>query len=179
MARNHRKQNKRKHTFSNNQGNPPAASQGRPIAPASALGKGDSQPPRNITEASAETRIMLAYSARKNTAKAVPEYSTWKPATISDSPSATSKGARLVSATPAMKYTRNIGNSGMRFQPSKPHDVLCFMTIVARFKLPDIIRTHTSAKPMAISYDTICAAERSPPRNAYFEFDAQPATMTP
>ena len=43
---------------------------------------------------------MFAYSARKNTAKAMPEYSTWKPATISDSPSATSKGARLVSATP-------------------------------------------------------------------------------
>ena len=46
---------------------------------------------------------MLAYSARKKTAKAMPEYSTWKPATISDSPSATSKGARLVSATPEMK----------------------------------------------------------------------------
>ena len=37
------------------------------------------------------TRIMLAYSARKKMAKAEPEYSTWKPATISDSPSATSK----------------------------------------------------------------------------------------
>jgi hypothetical protein len=46
---------------------------------------------------------MLAYSARKNSAKAMPEYSTWKPATISDSPSATSNGARLVSATPEMK----------------------------------------------------------------------------
>ena len=46
---------------------------------------------------------MLAYSARKKMAKAEPEYSTWKPATISDSPSATSNGARLVSATPEMK----------------------------------------------------------------------------
>src|SRR5436853_383370 len=54
---------------------------------------------------------MLAYSARKNSANAMPEYSTWKPATISDSPSATSKGARLVSATPEMKYTINSGNS--------------------------------------------------------------------
>ena len=52
---------------------------------------------------SAEIRIMLAYSARKNTANAMPEYSTWKPATISDSPSATSNGARLVSATPEIK----------------------------------------------------------------------------
>ena len=49
---------------------------------------------------SAEISTMFAYSARKNSAKATPEYSTWKPATISDSPSATSNGARLVSATP-------------------------------------------------------------------------------
>ena len=41
------------------------------------------------------------------------------------------------------------------------------------------ISTPTSAKPIAISYDTICAAERSAPRNAYFEFDAQPARMMP
>ena len=59
---------------------------------------------------------MLAYSARKNSANAMPEYSTWKPATISDSPSATSKGARLVSATPEMKYTTNSGNSQDQFQ---------------------------------------------------------------
>jgi hypothetical protein len=65
--------------------------------------KGDSQPPRNSSAARKLTRIMLAYSARKKIAKAEPEYSTWKPATISDSPSATSKGARLVSATPEMK----------------------------------------------------------------------------
>ena len=104
-----------------------------------------------MVDASAATRIMFAYSARKNTANAVPEYSTWKPATISDSPSATSKGARLVSATPAMKYTRNIGNSGIRFQPSQPHAVLCSMTMVERFRLPDIMSTQTKAKPMAIS----------------------------
>ena len=41
------------------------------------------------------------YSARKNTANATPEYSTWKPATISLSPSAMSNGWRLVSAMPA------------------------------------------------------------------------------
>src|SRR5664279_4535153 len=60
------------------------------------------QPPRNITEASAETSRMLAYSARKNIAKAMPEYSTMWPATISDSPSTTSNGARFVSAMPAI-----------------------------------------------------------------------------
>ena len=69
--------------------------------------------------ASAETKIMLAYSAKKNNPKAMPEYSTWKPATISDSPSATSNGARLVSATAAMKYTTNIGSNGNQFQDKK------------------------------------------------------------
>ena len=36
-------------------------------------------------------------------AKDMPEYSTMWPATISDSPSTTSKGWRLVSARPEMK----------------------------------------------------------------------------
>src|SRR5262245_17263032 len=81
---------------------------------------GLSQPPKKNTEVSAAIRIMFAYSARKNSAKPMPEYSTWKPATISDSPSATSKGARLVSATPEMKYTRNSGSSGSQYQSKNP-----------------------------------------------------------
>ncbi len=48
---------------------------------------GDSQPPKNISEISAEINTMLAYSPKKNKAKVTPEYSTWKPATSSDSPS--------------------------------------------------------------------------------------------
>src|SRR5882757_8271040 len=120
---------------------------------------------------------MFAYSARKNSAKAMPEYSTWKPATISDSPSATSNGARFVSATPEMKYTMNSGNSQNQFQAPTPP--LCDSTIVPRFMLRVAIRTPTSAKPMAISYATICAADRMAPRKAYFELVAQPAMMTP
>src|SRR5215831_12437170 len=77
------------------------------------------QPPRNMMVASVDTRIMLAYSPRKNSANGVPEYSTWNPATISDSPSATSNGARFVSAIPEMKYTRNMGKSGSQFQERK------------------------------------------------------------
>src|SRR3970282_2934141 len=73
---------------------------------------GLSQPPRKKIETRKLSRIMLAYSARKNSAKADPEYSTMCPATISDSPSTTSNGARLVSATPEMKYTTNNGSSG-------------------------------------------------------------------
>src|SRR5277367_5487932 len=109
---------------------------------------GDSQPPKKNTAVSAEIRIMLAYSARKNSAKAMPEYSTWKPATISDSPSATSNGARLVSATPEMKYTSSSGNSQVQFQPNRPD---CARMMSPMLRLPDAINTPTMAKPIAIS----------------------------
>lgn len=47
---------------------------------------------------SAFIRMMLVYSAIKNSAKGPAAYSTLKPDTSSDSPSVRSKGARLVSA---------------------------------------------------------------------------------
>src|SRR6185312_624062 len=119
---------------------------------------------------------MFAYSARKKQTKPMPEYSTWNPATISDSPSATSNGARFVSATPEMKYTTKSGKSHFQFHVNSPPD--CWRTISPRFRLPAAMSTPTSAKPIAISYATIWAAERIAPRNAYFEFDAQPAMMT-
>ena len=94
-------------------------------------------------------RIMFAYSARKKSAKPIPEYSTWNPATISDSPSATSKGARLVSATPEIQYTTKSGQRGSqnqcRTEPSWAS------TISRRFKLPAATSTPTRAKPIAIS----------------------------
>src|SRR4029079_9733399 len=125
---------------------------------------GLSQPPKKNTAVSAEIRIMLAYSARKNSANAMREYSTWKPATISDSPSATSNGARLVSATPEMKYTTMSGNSHDQYQLPGPPDWPA--TILPKFSVPEAITTPTSAKPIAISYATIWAAERMAPRNA-------------
>src|SRR5205809_234961 len=80
---------------------------------------GACQPPKNITTVSAEISIMFMYSAMKKSANLIPEYSTMWPATISDSPSTTSKGARLVSATPETKYTPSIGRSGSQFQERK------------------------------------------------------------
>src|ERR1700683_5111356 len=77
-----------------------------------AMPHGASQPPRNRIVVSALIRIMLAYSPRKNSAKAIALYSTKKPATISLSPSGRSNGERLVSARHEMKNTINIGNSG-------------------------------------------------------------------
>lgn len=52
---------------------------------------------------------MLAYSARNNKAKKPPPNSTLNPETNSDSPSAKSKGARLVSATVLVNQTNAIG----------------------------------------------------------------------
>src|SRR5690606_40727321 len=118
---------------------------------------GGSQPPRNMSTAMMDTSHMLAYSARKKMAKPMPEYSTMWPATISASPSTTSKGWRLVSATPEIRYTMKIGSSGSQFQDRKsspmpapmPRD--CEATMSPRFRLPAVITTTRKQKPMAIS----------------------------
>src|SRR5690242_3826621 len=39
------------------------------------------------------------------------------------------------------------------------------------------INAPINANPIATSYDTICALDRSPPSSAYFEFDDQPARI--
>src|SRR5687767_9092896 len=80
---------------------------------------GACHPPKNMTATSALIRIMFMYSERKKSANVIPEYSTMWPATISDSPSTTSNGARLVSATPLTKYTTSIGRSGSQFHDRK------------------------------------------------------------
>src|SRR3954451_17456927 len=63
------------------------------------IGHGARQPPRNSVVQTADTVIMLMYSARKNIANLNDEYSVWKPPTSSDSASGRSNGARLVSPT--------------------------------------------------------------------------------
>src|SRR3954467_13117994 len=79
-------------------------------------GQGARQPPRNNVVASAGTGMTLMYSARKNTANLIDEYSGWKPATSSGSASGRSKGARLVSPTIDTRYIRNDGISGSAYQ---------------------------------------------------------------
>src|SRR5438270_4795187 len=69
----------------------------------SSRGTGACQPPRNRVTASPLTANMPKYSARKKMAYLKPEYSVIWPATISDSPSGTSKGVRLDSTSPEMK----------------------------------------------------------------------------
>ena len=54
-------------------------------------------------EASSPTAMLLAYSARKNSANCMPLYSVVKPPVSSLSASTWSKGVRLVSARPAIR----------------------------------------------------------------------------
>ena len=103
-----------------------------------------------MIDVSAAIRIMFMYSARKNSANVTPEYSTWKPATISDSPSATSNGWRLVSAMPEIEV-----DDEQREQrpdvPVAPAPPSWPRTMSDRFRLYAAISTPTSAKPIAIS----------------------------
>ena len=60
--------------------------------------KGVEAPPKKSRVATQATVIMFAYSAMKNMANFMEEYSVWYPATSSDSASGRSNGLRLVSA---------------------------------------------------------------------------------
>src|SRR5215475_5666033 len=102
-----------------------------------------------------------------------------KPATSSDSASTRSNGGRLVSASAETKNTMNIGNSGNQNQLSSPRPPTWACTMAVRLSEPTHNSTVMMTKPMETSYDTIWAAERSAARNGYFEFEAQPAMITP
>ena len=140
------KQLAKKNTFASSHHQPSTLNSGMPQP-----WNGLSQPPRKNSEVRKLIRIMFAYSARKNSANCEPEYSTMWPATISDSPSTTSNGARLVSATPDTKYTTNSGSSGSQNHSNRPASPACAITMSDRFRLPAAISTPTRAKPIAIS----------------------------
>src|SRR6516162_2471984 len=72
-----------------------------------------------------------------------------------------------------------MGNSGNQYQPNRPQREFCASTIVVRLSEPTQSSTVMMTKPIETSYETICAAERSAARKGYFEFDAQPAMITP
>lgn len=72
--------------------------------------------PRKRVAESVFMRRMLAYSARKKSAKGPPAYSTLNPETSSDSPSVRSKGARFVSAKVEMYHIAASGQVGTTSQ---------------------------------------------------------------
>jgi hypothetical protein len=63
---------------------------------------------------------MLLYSAKKNIANVIDEYSTLYPATISASASGRSNGALFVSAKREIKKIILIGNKGIKNQVLRP-----------------------------------------------------------
>src|ERR1041384_6206150 len=70
-------------------------------------GSGACQPPRKRVTARPLTANIPRYSPRKKMAYLKPEYSVIWPATISDSPSGTSKGVRFDSTRPETKKRIN------------------------------------------------------------------------
>jgi len=123
----------------------------------------------------AESHSMLLYSAKKNIAKVIDEYSTLYPATISASASGKSNGARFVSASTEIKKIIKIGNKGTTNQ------ILfsCWFTISTILNELAHATTGSSSKAIDISYDINCAAERNPPKKAYFELLAHPEPIIP
>ena len=73
-------------------------------------------PPKNIKLNKKLIKIIWAYSAKKNKANVIEEYSTLYPETNSDSPSVKSKGALLVSAKQEIKNIIAEGKRGIIYQ---------------------------------------------------------------
>ena len=67
------------------------------------IGIGASQPPKKRTVDIQDTKIILAYSAKKKNANRIPLYSVKNPATSDDSSSDRSKGNLFVSAKAQIK----------------------------------------------------------------------------
>src|SRR5215831_13712506 len=140
-------------------------------SPASQCGKGRIHPPTHSVTAIDDTAIIAEYSARKNSDQRKPLYSVWKPAVSSDSASGRSKGARLVSATMATAKMKNaISPSGKNLKMNHVCCAYCACTIpiMLRVPVPESLRlviriAEITASPMATSYETICALERSAP----------------
>jgi hypothetical protein len=119
--------------------------------------------------------IMLPYSAKKNMAKMIDEYSTLYPATSSASASGRSNGVLFVSATIEIRKIRARGISGKINQTVAPWAA----TISVKLSDPAMKITGINTRLIETSYEIICAAERRAPRKAYLELLAQPAIIIP
>src|SRR5580658_7463918 len=139
------------------------------------------QPPRKRSANTAEPTIMLAYSATKKRDHLKAPYSVWNPPTRSDSDSGMSKGWRLVSANRATaKMSAETGIVNRNHEPPQNPARLWNSTTRARLSEPDepgsFTQRNTGSTESVIesSYEISCAEARMPPRNGYFELEAQP-----
>ena len=124
---------------------------------------------------STEAAMTCRYSAVMKVMNFTPLNSVWKPATISDSPSATSKGLRLASANIETRKSRK--PTGWTTMPQVW--AACHSTTWVRLRLPTSISMPITDSPMETSYEIIMAEARMPPSSEYFEFDAHEPSTTP
>lgn len=114
-------------------------------------------------------KIIFIYSAINRAAKGPPLYSVLNPDTSSDSPSAKSKGVRLVSASAVVNQT--IKMKGMASINKEG-----YMYILLRFNVNITIIGDNIIRVILTSYEIVWAAPRKAPRSAYLELEDQPAT---
>jgi len=112
---------------------------------------------------------IFAYSAMKIRANLLLPYSTLKPDTNSDSPSAKSNGVRFVSAKLVMIHVAAIGIIIRDTQD------IVFIVIIDISILWWIINADRRIKDIDTSYEMVWATPRRAPRRAYFEFEHHPA----
>lgn len=125
--------------------------------------------PRNKIVVIAFMARILVYSARKNMANGLAEYSTLKPDTSSDSPSVKSNGVRFVSASVEMNHIMAKGHVD-----TSSHMFSCVMARFFRVYDPLISVIDRRIMASVTSYEIVCATARRAPIRAYFEFDAHP-----
>lgn len=104
------------------------------------------QPPKNSIDINVDIIIMWEYSAKKNSANDIAEYSVLYPDTNSDSPSVRSNGARFVSANADTTNITNAGSCGTTYQIS-----LWDVTIPVKFNSPLLITTDNIINPIDTS----------------------------
>jgi len=113
--------------------------------------------------------MMFIYSAMKINAKFPPPYSTLKPETSSDSPSAKSKGVRFVSARIEVNQQVKRGGTSRADQLNRSKIGEVKLYLMSRSKEANI------RSAILISYEIVCAIARIVPINAYFLLDVHPA----
>lgn len=123
--------------------------------------------PKKISLVNKLITKILAYSAMKIRAKRPLLYSTLKPDTSSDSPSAKSNGVRLVSAKLVINQTTDRGMNN-----SITHDV---KYILVKSIVIIMIKALRRMRDILTSYEMVCATPRRAPNKAYLEFDLHPA----
>lgn len=111
---------------------------------------------------------IIIYSAMKIIANILEPYSILNPDTNSDSPSAKSNGARLVSANIVINHKINNGINRIT-RGVKTINIFKFKSILI-YKIITLI----IIKAILISYEIVWATPRNAPNKAYLELDLQP-----